>query len=130
MSLIERFQTVYELVKAGLTIDQREEVLKFREEVLQTQEENQNLRQEVAELKKALEIKEKLSHDGSVYWLGEGEKREGPFCQRCKDVDEKLVHLQRTRELLWFCLECKSTYVPPGYEPPEIDNDLLDSRGF
>lgn len=31
---------------------------------------------------------------GKLYWRGEGDTKEGPFCQRCLDVDRKAVRLQ------------------------------------
>lgn len=67
--------------------------MQLREAVLELQEENQESKKEIGKLRKKLEVSKKLNFDGSVYRM-EGKEKEGPFCQRCYDVDQNLVRLQ------------------------------------
>jgi len=113
MSLpIPKASEIIELIKKGATIEAQEKIMELREAVLELQEENHALKNKINELEKKLEIKKKLIFDGSVYWF-KGKKREGPFCQRCYDVNQKLVRLQDISWhdiKSWYCNECKISY--------------------
>jgi hypothetical protein len=107
---IPGYKEIVELLKKGATLEAQEKIMQLREAVLELQEENHKLKNTINELKEKLEISKKLEFDGSVYWLkGKG----GPFCQRCYDVDQKLVRLQDDfweDSSTWYCNECKNSY--------------------
>ena len=118
MSIIDTAKDVYELAKKGATLELQEQLVKIREEALSLQEENLALRGKIKELKEAQEIKESVNFDGKVYWksLPDG-KKEGPYCQRCFDVETRLVRLQSDsynsnhgRVSYWRCKACDKSY--------------------
>ena len=43
---------------------------------------------------------------------------EGCYCQRCYDVDKKIVRLIDYRNDSYYCNECKTTYRGPNYVSP------------
>lgn len=50
------------------------------------------------------------------YRLRNGEK-DGPYCQRCWDVDKKLVRVQDTGIAFYKCAQCKNEFdAKPDYE--------------
>ena len=74
----------------------------------------QLLMEKDAELKAATErlvVKEKLHWESPYYWLLEGTKKEGPFCQHCYDKNHELIRLQGNGEGYWECKACKNTYT-------------------
>ena len=91
----------------------------IREELLKIQDENHGLKSKVKELEEKLKEKNKLKYIKPSYWLREGENKDGPFCQKCYDTDEKLVRLQGGNNDTWHCHNCKSTFYGPEYTPPK-----------
>lgn len=63
----------------------------------------------IRELEAALKTKESLFYDGSVYWIGPEEERDGPYCPICWDDDRKLIHLSET-DWNWYCELHKETF--------------------
>ena len=76
--------------------------------------------EKIKKLEKALEIKQKLRYEAPYYWLDDGPKKEGPFCQACYDTDGKLIRLQGNREGSWCCKACKNFYTDSSYSPPKV----------
>ncbi len=73
--------------------------------------------EEIRALKAKVDLTGNLVFENRCYWKEEGEKRDGPFCQRCYDVESRLVRLQlgkRTREngtFRWYsCKACDKNY--------------------
>jgi hypothetical protein len=110
MSIIDTAKDVYELAKRGATIELQERLMQLREQAIELQEEIFTLKTRNRKLEEALTIKEALTWDGSVYWreLPDGEK-EGPYCQKCYDVDGKLVRLHEGTEY-WHCHACTMAF--------------------
>jgi hypothetical protein len=104
---------VLELVKQGVTLDLQERIMELREAVLNAQEEVLRLRAELSELRRTANDREQLTFDGSLYWRERSDGKEGPFCQRCFDVDAKLVRLQNIAGSTfgdWECAACDKSY--------------------
>ena len=100
---------VLELVKQGVTLDLQERIMELREAVLNAQEEVLRLRAELSELRRTANDREQLTFDGSLYWRERSDGKEGPFCQRCFDVDAKVVRLQPNLPGMshkWVCIGC------------------------
>jgi hypothetical protein len=76
--------------------------------------------EKIKKLEEALEIKQKLRYEAPYYWLDDGPKKEGPFCQACYDTDGKLIRLQSNREGYWCCKACKNFYTDSSYSPPKV----------
>ncbi len=90
----------------------------IREELLRLQEENQNLKGTIKKQEEKLSTKEKLIWEKPNYWLKENDSKDGPFCQKCFDADQKLIRLQGGHNDVWKCQQCKSVYYGTNYEPP------------
>ena len=68
-------------------------------------------RERIKALEDELKLKQQLNFDKSKYWLDDGQTKDGPFCQRCYDVEKKLVRLQHNLyNDNWHCTECKNVY--------------------
>lgn len=91
-----------------------------REELLRIQEENHALKEKVKQLEGKLEEKGKVTYEKPSYWIVDGESRDGPFCQKCFDADNKLIRLQGEKRDIWSCHECNSTFYGPNYTPPQV----------
>lgn len=60
------------------------------------------------------EVEGELVFDDGVYWIDAGGKKEGPFCQVCKDIDNKFVRLvnetvdigEDLPEITRYCRNC------------------------
>lgn len=120
MSLIDTAKDIYELAKKSSNIELQEKLIRMREEALSLQEQNIVLKQRVIVLEGKLSSKDSLYFDGCLYWyIEDDESKDGPFCQRCFDVDEKKVRLQdssyngdRGFVEYWECRGCKRSYAP------------------
>jgi hypothetical protein len=96
---VELSGRIVELVKKGATMELQERIMELREAVLNSKEELLRLRDENGELKRQAAKRNDLVFERGVYWQEhEGGDREGPFCQRCQDVDSKLVRLQEAAQ--------------------------------
>ena len=80
---------------------------------------------EKKELSEKLLLKEKLVYKKPYYFkINDDNLEEGPFCQRCYDVDSKMIYLQDGNNDFWNCEECKSIYRGQGYEQYKPRNIL------
>lgn len=103
---------IYELVKKGATLEAQEAILKYREEIIKLTEENLELKIELSDLNKKLILEEELEYRGEVYYRIKSKgKEEGPFCQRCYDVDGNLVRLVIYKSKgKYACYQCNNAY--------------------
>jgi hypothetical protein len=89
----------------------------------------QSLIDKDAELRTAQEqlvIKANLKWEPPYYWLLNGTKKDGPYCQCCYDKDKKLIRLQGDGDGFWSCNVCNSSYRDSSYRlPPGSDPYLL-----
>lgn len=69
LSVLPKYQDIIDLIKKGATVEAQEKIIELREAALGLQEENLELKTQNQQLKQALELKEQLRWDGSVYWL-------------------------------------------------------------
>ncbi len=97
---------IEKLLNNGSTLEVQEKILELREAAIEIQEENLALKKTLASLKKQLEKQLALSFDQGVYWAGETENRDGPFCPKCFDTKKQSVRLHKDGDR-WWCYECK-----------------------
>jgi hypothetical protein len=78
-------------------------------------DENARLRQQVADLEVQIDLVESMNFDGTFYWRGAGEEREGPYCQKCLDGERRAVRLHFVDKTVsdyksqwWECHNCQS----------------------
>jgi hypothetical protein len=73
----------------------------------------------IKELEQQLDLKGKMKYERPFYWKQDDDQKDGPFCQKCYDSNNKLIRLQkRGRQDQWDCLECGKDFEGPGYVPP------------
>ncbi|EIF8949803.1 hypothetical protein LF048_003482 [Vibrio cholerae] len=76
---------------------------------------------QIKELQCQLSEREKLEYEAPYYWRIDGDKKDGPFCQKCRDVDNLLVRLQTTRVCgCWNCKSCGKDYMDSDYTPVRL----------
>jgi len=86
-------------------------------EVTDIQQELQKKDAEITVLKEKLNVRGQLKFERPYYWRIDGSQKDGPFCQKCYDSDQKLIRLQANGVGCWECKECKSTYFDSSYKP-------------
>jgi len=64
----------------------------------------------ILELEKKLNLKKNLVFERPYYWIYKDSNREGPFCPKCYDSNEKFIRLHGYNEQ-YSCLECKSDFM-------------------
>lgn len=65
------------------------------------------------ELREKLAMRDQISFKKPFIWCGEGEKKDGPFCPRCYETDERLIHvleLNNPHNGAWNCRTCGNIY--------------------
>jgi RNA-splicing ligase RtcB len=73
----------------------------------------------IRELQKKLDVRAQVKWDDPVYWIEMATGRDGPFCQRCYDADEKLVRLQGSGDGYYSCRVCSSSYTTAEHRARE-----------
>ena len=111
-----------------ILLDAQEQALDLRDEVLSLRTERQELRAENAQLREALKLQGTVKYDDGAYWT-ENEERDGPFCTKCWDADERLIRMKHTYHEWFECPNCKTacqipsgpgaTSSPPPQRPPK-----------
>lgn len=103
------YKDIFELIKKGATVEAQEKIMELREIAIELQEENFALKDHIRTLEEELKLKQQLKFEKTVYWLIDGQDKDGPFCQRCYDVEKKLVRLQNYGSS-WFCVACNQSF--------------------
>ncbi len=111
MSLIDTLKTAYEIAKKLQSVELQEMLMDMRKEALDREEEILTLRKDIQELEETADTRANLRYDRGAYWLS----KEGPYCQRCWDADNKLVRLQDHSSTdagpYWVCLQCEKGFT-------------------
>lgn len=77
--------------------------------------------EEISELKQKLTTKDAVVWEKPYYFVAKGEdNRDGPFCQKCYDSEQKLIRLQGGKNGTWRCYECKCTVYDKTYIRPDL----------
>lgn len=122
-TLLGSLKTASELAKlikdSGVSLEQAEVKLRFAElisaladaktEVAGIQQTLLDKDEEIRQLQEQLKVKAKVQYQSPYYYLIDGDKKDGPFCQHCYDKDKALIRLQYQGEG-WWCLVCKNIY--------------------
>lgn len=90
-------------------------VLELEGKALELQKENERLREQVTELEAHIDLVDRMNFDGTFYWRGIGDERDGPFCQKCLDGERRAIRLQHKDKTVsgykseWYeCHNCQS----------------------
>ena len=125
---IPKYNEIIELVKKGATLEAQEKIMALREAALELQEDNIELKKKIKALEEAMEVKNKIRYEKPYYWMIDGDKREGPFCQQCFDKEKLLIRLQEAETGMWNCKTCNNFYEDSRYNPhiPESYDNPYD----
>lgn len=110
MGLFDVLKTTAIVLKEANRIDLYNQILDVQNQLLDMNKTINDLESENNKLKEKLKIKEQLIYEDNTYWImGEGNKKDGPFCTRCWDKNFDLIRLHHTDENSYkICLECKN----------------------
>ena len=109
----------YDLAELKLkTVELMDQLVDVKEKMLDIKEENIQLKERITGLENAIALEDEMTFDGKFYWKGdESEKRDGPYCQSCKDGRGKLIRLQDmgvsafyVGNRVWKCTVCGTNY--------------------
>jgi hypothetical protein len=115
--ILETMKAIAEQVRQ---VDDRNlygDVLSLQSDVMQLVHERNDLREVIAEkdrrireLEDTADLSNRMKYEGRFWWLVDGEKKDGPFCQLCWDKDKKLIHLQARQDGRQDCFSCGKTF--------------------
>lgn len=115
MSFISDLQAIGKVLQKAGNIELYEKLLSIQEKAVEIMEENQKLLEEKLKLENKLKIKGSLNFETNMYYEVDkkGKRKDGPFCSRCWDHDDKLIRMHQSKKngSSW-CPECK-TYGGP-----------------
>jgi hypothetical protein len=120
MGIVDQFKELAALAQKVQNIELYEKLVSFQSDMFALQEENRNLKDSIRQLQDQLNLKARVFWERPFYWVNKEGQKDGPFCQKCYDSDNKLIRLQQreTRDE-WDCLECGKYFQGPGYFPPK-----------
>jgi hypothetical protein len=73
---------------------------------------------EIVELREKLTTKDSLLYKAPYYFLKNGDKEDGPYCQKCYDSENIMIRLQATGSPgYWKCFNCQSCFEDENYSP-------------
>jgi hypothetical protein len=116
--MLPRYNDIVDLMKKGSTLEAQEKIIELREGALELQEENIELKKKIKELEASLKRRDEVIYEKPSYWTISEKSKDGPFCQRCYDVEKQLVRLQDKSNDYWICKSCKSGYEGPNHQRP------------
>jgi hypothetical protein len=114
MGMLEDIKEAVKLVQKIDNIELYRKLLDLQGEVLQFSEQLKNKDKRIEELEAALQIKGNLKLKDSAYYLFDenDQLKDGPFCTKCFDVDQKTCRLLATEtEPKVFCPNCKASFA-------------------
>ncbi len=123
MVVFDELKSIGKILQEAGKIEQYRQILEAQQELLEMQRKIQELEKENTELKEKLKIKENLIHENDAYWINNEDKKNGPFCSCCWDVDKNLVRLHPCVSPTYYdCPNCKAglVKVKPELDPPVI----------
>lgn len=116
MTLLDNAKDLARLVQQLDNVEITQKVIDLQRDALEMQEELFRVKEELRKSRDAEERDSKLVIRGGMYRLDDPyihESRRGPFCTKCKDVDEKLVALKGSQKQGFWCPHCKTQFSTP-----------------
>jgi len=119
MGIIDHAKDIAELIKKYNDADLYQKIVDLRDEIFELREDNLKLKEKIKAFEGEKKINEKIVFESTYYWLKDGEKKDGPYCQKCFDDNKKLIRLQDLKNGYWHCLVCKNSVADSSYKPPK-----------
>ena len=92
----------------GSLADAKMQIAQMQEALLESEKEKQ-------ELIKRMKIQGNMIYEKPYYWKMNGDEKDGPFCQKCFDSEEKLIRLQDGNNGAWGCRVCSKVFFESSY---------------
>jgi len=118
MGIIDNAKDIAELIKKYNNVELNRKIIDLCDEIFELREDNLKLKEKIKALDEEKKINKKMVFESPFYWLKDGEKKDGPYCQKCYDDNKKLIRLQDLKNGYRECLVCKSGVADPSYRPP------------
>jgi hypothetical protein len=118
MGIIDNAKDIAELIKKYNNVELNRKIIDLRDEIFELREDNLKLKEKIKALDEEKKINKKMVFEPPFYWLKDGEKKDGPYCQKCYDDNKKLIRLHDLKNGYWKCLVCKNAVAGPSYRPP------------
>jgi hypothetical protein len=118
MGIIDKIKEVAVLALKVKNMELYEKLVSLQSDILALQEENHELKDKVRQLKETSDLRDRVVWEQPFYWLNNDAAKDGPFCQKCWDSDQKLIRLQHRRNDIWDCYNCKNFFCGPHHVPP------------
>lgn len=94
MSILDDIKSVTKTIQQIDNIELYQKILGLQADIMGLIEENNLLKNENNSLKEKLRVKGSLKFEQNRYWIENSDgTKDGPFCSKCWDVDNKLVRL-------------------------------------
>lgn len=120
---VEEIKAAWDVVKHGATLEKQEIIMGLREQHIVLREENISLKEQIQCLNEKLSIVGSLKYESPYYFLQLENEKEGPFCQVCKDSNDKLIRLQSCVQGIWECKNCKNDFKDDSYSELDLNSD-------
>ena len=123
MGIVDTMKDVVTLVQKTDNIELVKQVMSLQSEALEMQEENRSLREQVSELRRALDFAKSLRFEEPFYRAPDDSV---PFCARCWEVDRRAIHLKQDwNGRRWECYQCGKVYLLDDTAQPKATFEVL-----
>jgi len=98
--------------------DTKNQIVSIKSELIEKNE-------KIQELENKLKIQNELQFESPYYWRIENNTKDGPFCQKCYDENQKLIRLQNesNSNWNWHCLSCRSYFKDKNFTEESIEDN-------
>ncbi|OIP59074.1 MAG: hypothetical protein AUK19_02840 [Candidatus Moranbacteria bacterium CG2_30_45_14] len=109
MAIFDELKSVGKVLQEAGKIEQYQQILEVQEKLLVQQKRIFDLEHENGELKSELKLQSELVFEKNAYWIMKDNKKDGPFCTKCKDSEEKMIRMREGDYMSgWaYCPGCK-----------------------
>lgn len=125
MGVLDNLKTLTSIARKLKDPELMDQVMRLQESVLALQTDNGELRDKVRALEKEKEelvrkqeVKNSLVFEEVVYFLNKSSSKDGPYCPKCQDADDKLIRLKEYPAGHTQCPQCQNTF-DFRYSPPQ-----------
>lgn len=115
--MLPKYKDIVDLIKKGATVEAQEKIMELREAAVELQDEVHDLREKIKQVEEELRIKGQIRWKSPYNFLDAEDGEEGPYCQRCYDVERKLVRLLELHAKgFWTCHSCDKDVMDDRYQ--------------
>jgi len=87
------FSAITDLYKKGMTLEGEQKLIALKEAFLELKAENLELKLELHEIQESQSEKASMDYEAPFYYSTKDNIKDGPFCQKCYDADNKKIRL-------------------------------------